>query len=490
MSQIPENAERADEGKPENPENMKNHLDVLSPLTALSPVDGRYAEKTKVLRQYFSEFALIKGRIEIEIEYLIAISEQGLVRKFNEAELALLRNVYLRFSLEDAFKVKHIEETTRHDVKSIEYFLKDKLKGTTLEDVLGMVHFALTSEDVTNLAQNLAIQRAKNDVLVPAGWKLVHGLLNRGEEWKSMPMLARTHGREAPATTLGKEVALPANRLAKKLSRLSAVSLQLTGKMTGVVGNLHDHKAAAPEVDWQRFSIDFVKSLGLEPQLFTTQIEPHDRWAEMLHLIGEIMDIVEGTDQNLWTYLSHDYFFLKPRKGQIGSSVMPHKGRNPIDLENSEGNAVIASALCKKMAEKLPQSRLQRHLSDSTIARNYGVVFAHALLALENATSDIRDLEPKVEAIKADLEHKWAIITSGIQTRLRLLGVVNAYELFDSLAKAGPITQKGLHVFIDTLPVAEEEKEKFKNWTPENYLGDAVQLTEAMILEARMLDQK
>ncbi len=473
------------EESPSTTEQVENGLAELNELTAISPVDGRYAGQLHALREHFSEFALIRGRIEIEIKYLHALSEIGLVRKFTEQEKTDLDNVYLLFNIDDAQAVKKIEATTRHDVKSMEYFLKGKLQGSSLEDVLEMVHFALTSEDVTNLAQNLAIQRAKTKVLLPTAWGLIDTIGDRAKEWQKIPILGRSHGREAPATPLGKELALYGVRLANKAHELG--QLQLTGKLTGVMGNFHELQAAAPEIDWIQFSINFVKSLGLEPQVYTTQIEPHDRWARMLNIISEMMTILESTDQNLWAYLSHDYFFLPPRKGQIGSSVMPHKGRNPIDLENSEGNAIFTLGLCQNLARELPNSRFQRHLSDSTLARNFGVVFGHMILALANAQSDIKDLQPKEDVIKADLEHKWAIVTSGIQTRLRFLGVKNPYEMFDELAKTGPITKERLHTFVDSLPIADQEKVRFKTWTPENYLGEGVRLTYMMLNDIRDL---
>lgn len=450
-------------------------LGELSELTAISPIDGRYAEITKPLRPYFSEFALIWSRVRVEIEFLKAMSAYGLIREMQPDEISQLDDIWENFSIDDAKNVKEIERTTRHDVKAMTYFLEGALKGSSVADLAEQVHFGLTSEDVSNLAMSLLIREAKNKVITPALWDTVDALAQRADEWKDVVILGRTHGRDALPTTLGKEMAIYAHRLAQKAVGISR--LNLTGKLNGATGNYHELSFAEPDVDWIEFSENFVTSLGLEPNLYTTQIEPHDRWAELFHDMAEAMNILYSIDQNLWGYVSQDYLYLKPRTGQTGSSVMPHKGRNPIGIENSEGNTYIATLLYQGFAVELPNSRFQRHLSDTTITRNIGPAFAYSLISTANAISDINDFQIKPEGIHRDVVDRWAILSAAIQTRLRRLGVPDAYEMFDAMSKAGPITQEVLHEFIDRLEIPDEEKARMKALRSETHTGLAVELT-------------
>lgn len=364
---------------------------------------------------------------------------------------------------------------------------KGKLIGTTLESSLEMTHWALTSEDPTNLAMSLILSQAKDLHLVPAGWDLVDALVNKAVIWKTKPMLSRTHGREAPATLLGKEAVLYAHRLARKIRQIQ--DFRLTGKLSGVVGNYHDQSFSVPNKDWVDFSYRFVNALGLEPQLFSTQIEPHDRWAELLNMIGETMVVLQTTDENFWLYIVQDYLGLPPREGQIGSSVMPHKGRNAIDLEHSEGHAIISRIILGGLADELPQSRLQRHLSDSVLARYIGTGFAQAILAFDNASSDILDFFLKEGEMAHDLDNRWSIVTSGIQTNLRRLGVSGAYEALDNMAKSGPITQERLHSYLNSTEIKTEEIDRMLTLTPRGYIGEAARLIDLMVADILRMEQ-
>lgn len=458
----------------------------LSELTAITTIDGRHADITVPLRQYFSEYALIRGGIAIEIKYLEALSEIGIVRPLSVDERETLENIWQNFTEEDAKEVKQIERTTRHDVKSREYFLKGKVAKHDMQDIVQMVHLGLTSEDPTNLTQNILIREAKDTIIVPSGWRLVDDIVEKATEWKdSQTMLGRTHGKEAAGTKISKELALFGLRLAKKLRKLE--DIQLTGKLNGVIGNFHELTAAYPDKDWISFSKEFIESLGLEPLLFTTQIEPHDRWAELLNATSETATVVESLDENVWLYGSQDYLYLPPREGQIGSSTMPHKGRNPIDLENSEGNSIMSRGNSQLLAVELPKSRLQRHLSDSTLARNIGLVFGFTLIAFEKARSDIHDFTLLENNMASDIDNRWGTVTSGIQSRLRAIGVENPYEQLDALAKSAPITRERLHAYIDGLSVSEREKTYLKNFTPGTYIGKAEELTDMMLDEIQQL---
>ncbi len=461
----------------------------LTELTSISPIDGRYAKITTPLREYFSEFALIRGRVGIEIAYLEALSQAGIVRQFTPDETRGLRSISENFDEDDARSVKQIEKKTRHDVKATEYFVKNAIVELDMSDVVEMVHFAMTSEDITNLAQNIAIRDAKDTVLVPSAWGLVDTVVDKVEAWKDSPaILGRTHGREAAGTTMSKELALFGLRLAKKIRKLE--DMQLTGKLNGVIGNFHELTTAYPNRDWIGFSQTFIESLGLEPLVFTTQIEPHDRWAELFHTGSEIMTVLESMDQNLWFYMAQDYLFLPPREGETGSSVMPHKGRNMASIESSEGNAIVARGMFDMFATELPNSRLQRHLSDSTIARNVGVAFGHALVAFEYARVDLRDFQLREDNIRYDIDDKWSILTSGVQTKLRALGLHEPYEQLAALVKSGPVSQDRLKGFIDELPIDEGEKKYLLSLAPASYIGKADELTDMMLDEIRELKGK
>lgn len=452
----------------------------LTEQTAIGVLDGRYANEVMPLRQLFSTYALNRARIAVNVKYLEALSDVGILRPLTLREDRALNRIWKKMTIKDSKKMAEMERRTRHDVKAMEYSLKDKVKtlGLEMDDVIEMVRLALTSEDDTNLAYNLLIKQAKDDLLVPAGWEYVDALTQKTREWIEIPMLSRTHGREAPATTVGYQLGLYALRAAKKVKAIS--DTRLTAKMNGVTGNFHDQEAANQDLDWIEFSNSFVSSLGLEPLPFTTQIEPHDRWAELFDQMAGLNTVILTADQNLWTYNMLRYFFLQPRRGQIGSSAMPHKGRNPIDIERSEGNALWARGQLRLASDELPNSRLQRHLSDSTLTRNIGALFGFTLVTLASATSDIRDLQLRHADIENDITDNPAIVSSSLQTRLRVLGVPGAYEALDQLSQRGPLTGEVLAEYISGLKIPEDEKEYLHSLKPDN-TGMAPELTEMML---------
>lgn len=456
----------------------------LSEVTAITPIDGRYSRDTRILRPYFSEYALIRGRVFVEIKYLEALSEVGIVRPFTPRETRALNRIWESFTPRDAKRVKLSEARTRHDVKSMEYFLKDSLKGSNMFDVLEFVHFGLTSEDPTNLAQSLFIGMVKDGILVPSARRLVAAMDEKAEEWGNHPMVGKTHERKSETTTVAKEVELYATRLDKQVADLAY--MRLTGKLNSAVGNFNALKFAAPEINWVDFSDRFVASLGLEPNLFTTQVEPHDRWAELFHNIIRMNTIVRTFDRNMRRYIGRDYFVLPPREGQIGSSIMPQKGRNPIGYENSAGSTYVSNWLLEGFARELPDRVLQRDLEDSTIARYIGEALAVALLAYENARSDLQDTLINSDAVEGDLSESWELVMGGVQTRLRRIGVDRPYERADEFAKGGPITRDRLIYFITNLPIDETEQMYLLSLTPENYTGYADELADMMHKQLRL----
>jgi len=449
----------------------------LSPLTAISPIDGRYASKVDLLRPIFSEYALIRYRIYIEIEWLKALAGDDAITEispFTEATIKQLDNLVSNFSVADAERVKQIEATTNHDVKAVEYYIKEYIADNAeLFHVQEFIHFACTSEDINNLCHALMLRDCRNQAVLPFAETLIEALAHLAGQLKSQPMLARTHGQPASPTTMGKELANVSARLRRQYKHISQV--KLTGKINGAVGNFNAHHAAYPNVDWSAFSKRFVKSLGLTWNPYTTQIEPHDCMAELFHALIRWNTIVLDFNRDIWGYISLGYFKQKPVSGEIGSSTMPHK-INPIDFENSEGNLGIANALLAHLAEKLPVSRWQRDLTDSTVLRNVGVAMAHYLIAMQSTLKGIGKLEINARAMKADLDSNWEVLAEPVQTVMRRYGIEKPYERLKELTRGQQITQQDLQVFIESLEIPEPAKQGLLELTPAKYTGYAEQL--------------
>ncbi|MBI2129038.1 adenylosuccinate lyase [Candidatus Woesearchaeota archaeon] len=458
--------------------------DELNPLTAVSPIDGRYHSKTKDLTYYFSEAALMKYRVKIESKYLCALSDFKVIRRLNLSEEELLGNLPDNFSLEDAKQIKEEEKVTNHDVKAVEYFMRKKLKGTSLNDVAGMLHFGLTSYDINDNAAYMMLRDGINKVYRPSLVKLEEKILSLAEEYKQMPMLGRTHGQPASPTTLGKEFSVFGRRLAYELENL--VNARYSGKLNGAVGNYNALQAAFPNIDWIQFSKKFLESLGLSPNLITTQIEPHDALVGIFHNMIRINNIILGLDQDVWRYISDDYLLQKPKEGEIGSSTMPHK-INPIDFENSEGNIIAANGLLSAFASKLQVSRLQRDLSDSTITRNIGSAVAYCLLASDSAFKGLGKIYANKELMLKELQGHIEILAEPIQTILRKENVPEAYEKLKELTRGKEVSTNDIALFIDDIGVSQEAKQRLRALKPENYIGLAVELTELAIKDSRSI---
>ncbi len=449
----------------------------LQDLTAINPIDGRYASKTAALREYFSEFALIRERTRVEIHWLIALSDDAGIAELppvsDEARkqlLALAEN----FSVEDAAAVKAIERTTNHDVKAVEYFLKDKLKAIPgLDAYLEFVHFACTSEDINNLSYALMLKNHRDDYLLPAMSDLIGKLDAFAQDTAAEPLLSRTHGQTASPTTVGKEMANVVMRLRRQQKQMNEV--QLLGKINGAVGNYNAHMSAYPNVDWPTFSRQFIESLGLEQNAYTTQIEPHDFVAELFDTQARFNVILIDFCRDIWGYVSLGYLKQKPVDGEVGSSTMPHKV-NPIDFENAEGNLGLANAVYDHLSRKLPISRWQRDLTDSTVLRNIGVGAGYVAIALASITKGLGKLSVNSETLQADLNASWEVIAEPIQTVMRKHGVADAYEKLKSLTRGQKITEAGLQEFIATLEIPEEDKKRLAELTPANYIGLAESL--------------
>jgi adenylosuccinate lyase len=444
----------------------------LNQLTALSPVDGRYLKQSENLAPYFSEYGLMKFRVLVEVEYFIALCGLNLkpLGTISEANASGLRKIYLDFSEEDAEKIKEIEKTTNHDVKAVEYFLKLKFEQLGLSDQKEFIHFALTSQDVNNTATPLSLKEGLNAVYFPLLIELMNKLEGFSKTWDTIPMLARTHGQPASPTRLGKEIRVFSERLGKQYKQLK--SLPYPAKFGGATGNLNAHHVAYPGVDWIAFSNGFVNDiLGLDRSLTTTQIEHYDNLAAIFDAISRINTILIDLSRDIWTYISMDYFKQKIREGEIGSSTMPHKV-NPIDFENAEGNLGLANALFRHFSEKLPVSRLQRDLSDSTVLRNLGVPVAHSVIAMKSILKGLDKLIVNQERIEADLENNWAVVAEAIQTILRREGYPNPYEALKDLTRTNQrVNREVLHQFIDQLSISQEVKEELKKISPRNYTG-------------------
>ncbi len=447
----------------------------LNSLTALSPLDGRYESKTATLRPLFSEYGLIRRRVLVEIRWLLALSGHKKIREvasFSPATQKLLDGIIRNFSESDARRVKEIEATTNHDVKAIEYFLKEKTRGNKeIARCAEFIHFACTSEDINNLAYALMLKEGRDGVLLARMDKLIAVIADLASRHAAQPMLARTHGQPASPTTLGKEMANVAFRLRR--ARQQAAAVPIMGKINGAVGNYNAHLAAYPEVDWPALARTFVEGLDLVWNPYTTQIEPHDYIAELLDALARFNTILTDFNRDVWGYISLGYFKQKVVKGEVGSSTMPHKV-NPIDFENSEGNLGLANALFRHMAEKLPVSRFQRDLTDSTVLRNLGVAFGYMLLACDSCLKGIGKLEVNVDRLKQDLDQNWEVLAEAVQTVMRRYGVEQAYEKLKDLTRGKDgITRESMQTFVRTLDIPADAKKRLLALSPDSYTGNA-----------------
>lgn len=450
----------------------------LSPLTALSPLDGRYQSKVAGLRACFSEFALIRYRVHVEIEWLKALSAESALSEvppFSAATISELNDVANSFSEDDAQAVKAIESRTNHDVKAVEYWLKERLASNPeIVRVSEFIHFACTSEDINNLCHGLMLKAGRDQVLNPSLQQIITRLSTLSVELAEMPMLAHTHGQAATPTTLGKELANVVARLRRQAESLGAVAI--LGKINGAVGNYNAHIAAYPSFDWESFAQCFVRGLGLEFNAYTTQIEPHDYMAELFDAYARINTILIDLNRDIWGYISLAYFKQKVKEGEVGSSTMPHKV-NPIDFENSEGNLGLANAVLRHLSDKLPISRWQRDLTDSTVLRNMGVALGYTLLAYDSCSKGLNKLQANPQRLEADLDQNWEVLAEPIQTVMRRYGVANPYEQLKELTRGkSGISKQSLHVFINQLAIPQEEKARLLLMTPGNYLGKATEL--------------
>ena len=450
---------------------------TLSELTAISPIDGRYAAKTKTLRDVFSEFGLIKSRITVEVRWLQALAnEKGVAElsAFSVAANSFLDAIVDDFSIEDAQAIKDIESTTNHDVKACEYFLKEKLSANAeLAPITEFIHFACTSEDINNLSHALMLSQGREQCLLPAAMELVDALRELAHRYAGEPMLSRTHGQSASPTTVGKEIANVVARLDRQLGMIK--SSDMLGKINGAVGNYNAHYSTYPDIDWAAFSKRFVESLGLQWNEYTTQIEPHDYIAELFAAINRFNTILIDWNRDIWGYISMGYFKQRTVAGEIGSSTMPHKV-NPIDFENSEGNLGLANAINQHLADKLAVSRWQRDLSDSTVLRNLGVGFAHSILAYQSTMKGLSKLELSPEKIAQDLDHSWEVLAEPLQSIMRRYGVANPYEKLKELTRGQAVTAEIMSEFVESLEVPEEAKQLMRQLTPSNYIGIATTL--------------
>ena len=444
----------------------------MQALTAISPIDGRYRDKVDSLANYFSESALIRYRVMVEVEYFIALCELPLpqLRGFDHALFDNLKEIYLDFTVEDAQKIKDIEKVTNHDVKAVEYFIKERFDALNLHEYKEFIHFGLTSQDINNTAVPCSFRDAIHDVYYPVIDELIAKLEELAEEWKDIPMLAKTHGQPASPTRLGKEIRVFVYRLTKQLELLKKVAC--SGKFGGATGNFNAHNVAYPEIDWTAFANKFLtEKQKIEREQYTTQISNYDNFAAVFDNLRRINNIVVDLDRDFWTYISMAYFKQKIKAGEVGSSAMPHKV-NPIDFENSEGNLGIANAVLDHLSNKLPISRLQRDLTDSTVLRNIGVPLAHTIIAFKSTLKGLNKLIINKPAIEADLEDNWAVVAEAIQTILRREAYPNPYEALKALTRTNSkVTQASIAEFIDTLDVSVELKEQLKQISPSNYTG-------------------
>ncbi|MBK4733743.1 adenylosuccinate lyase [Noviherbaspirillum pedocola] len=452
-------------------------MSSLSALTALSPLDGRYAAKTDKLRPILSEAGFMHHRVKVELAWLQALSEAGLpeIRPFSTEARALLERIAAEFSEADAARIKEIEAVTNHDVKAVEYWLKDKVKDMPeLVAASEFIHFACTSEDINNTSHGMMLKAARDEVMLPALQAVIDKLAELAHAHTDVPMMSRTHGQPASPTTLGKEIANVVARLRRAAQRIAAV--EILGKMNGAVGNYNAHLSAYPEVDWPAFSKGVIEErLGLVFNPYTIQIEPHDYMAELFDAVARANTIVLDLDRDIWGYISLGYFKQRTRAGEIGSSTMPHKV-NPIDFENSEGNLGMANAVLKHLAEKLPVSRWQRDLTDSTVLRNIGVGFGYALLAYDSCLRGLNKLEANPARMAEDLDATWEVLAEPVQTVMRRYGIENPYEQLKELTRGKGISKEALQAFVATLAMPQEAKDRLLAMTPASYTGIAARL--------------
>lgn len=445
---------------------------ALTPLTAITPIDGRYISRTSSLQAYFSEAALIKFRVHVEIEYFIALCNSSITQlnHFPSNKFSKLRDLYLNFKEEDAQRIKDIESITNHDVKAVEYFIKEEFDKLGLGEFKEFIHFGLTSQDINNTAIPYSIKEALEKVYLPKLTEVIDLLKERVVEWNTIPLLARTHGQAASPTRMGKEIQVFVERIEKQLELLKTIPFN--AKFGGATGNFNAHHVAFPKIDWKKFADNFTASaFNLERQQTTTQIEHYDNLAALMNNISRINTILIDFSRDIWTYVSMDYFKQKIKKGEVGSSAMPHKV-NPIDFENAEGNLDMANAIFGFLSSKLPISRLQRDLTDSTVLRNIGQPFAHTLIALASLNKGINKLLINEVTIAADLEKNWVVVSEAIQTILRREGYPNPYETLKELTRTNSaINAESIAIFIDTLDVNETIKSELKKITPSNYTG-------------------
>lgn len=454
----------------------------LSALTALSPVDGRYGIKTEALREYFSEYGLIKQRVVVEVRWLQALAAHpdiSEVPKFSNAAEQLLNRIVEQFSETDAQRIKAIEATTNHDVKAVEYFLKEKVADNAeLQKINEFIHFACTSEDINNLSHALMLKGGRDAVLLPYCDQLISELTRLAKDYKSIPMMARTHGQPASPTTMGKEMANVTMRL--KRQRAQIANTELLGKINGAVGNYNAHLSAYPNTDWHTFAGGFVESLGITWNPFTTQIEPHDYIAELYDAIARFNTILIDFDRDIWGYIALGHFKQKTIAGEIGSSTMPHKV-NPIDFENSEGNLGMANAIFAHLASKLPVSRWQRDLTDSTVLRNLGVGIGYSVIAYQASLKGISKLQINESSLRAELDNNWELLAEPIQTVMRRYSIEKPYEKLKELTRGKKVNATIMAEFIDGLALPQEVKVELKKLSPETYIGDAIRLVDQLL---------
>lgn len=445
----------------------------LDVLTAISPIDGRYRSKTERLADYFSEYALIRYRVRVEIEYFISLCEIPLpqLASFDAKLFPQLRSIYEQFSEDDAQRVKDIEKITNHDVKAVEYFIKEKFDAIGgLDKFKEFIHFGLTSQDINNTSVPMSIKEALEDVLYPQFTELIDQLKSFAEEWKDIPMLAKTHGQPASPTRLGKEIQVYVYRLTEQLTQMK--NCPISGKFGGATGNFNAHNIAYPDIDWKSFANSFLKDkLGIVREQYTTQISNYDNMGALFDALRRINTIMIDLDRDFWMYISMEYFKQKIKAGEVGSSAMPHKV-NPIDFENSEGNLAISNAILQFLAQKLPVSRLQRDLTDSTVLRNVGVPFGHTVIAVQSTLKGLRKLILNEEKLNDDLEQTWAVVAEAIQTILRREAYPNPYETLKALTRTNKkMTAETIHEFVEQLNVSEEVKNELRAITPQSYTG-------------------
>ena len=453
----------------------------LSALTALSPIDGRYGDKTTELRTIFSEYGLLKYRVQVEVRWLQKLANQADILEvptLSEQANKHLNEIVDNFNEQDAIRIKTIEKTTNHDVKAVEYFLKEKVNtNEELQAINEFIHFACTSEDINNLSYALMLKTARDTVLIPYWNKLIATITTQAKTYRDLPLLSRTHGQPATPSTIGKEFANVVYRLKRQLKQLE--SIEILGKINGAIGNYNAHMVAYPQINWHKFSEEFVTSLGLQWNPYTTQIEPHDYIAEYFDCIARFNTIMIDFDRDVWGYIALNHFKQKTVAGEIGSSTMPHKV-NPIDFENSEGNLGLANAIMSHLGSKLPISRWQRDLTDSTVLRNLGVGIGYAIIAYQSTLKGLNKLEVNQEYLLDELNRNWEVLAEPIQTVMRRYGIEKPYEKLKELTRGKRVDAQGMQQFIDSLALPEHEKTRLKQLTPANYIGFAINFVDEL----------